>query len=164
MDDIAGIVVHGYAATHDVTGRNQVATAFEGRFSTPFTVATALVHGSVRLAAFTPDRLADPVVQALMHRTEVRIDPDLAAAFPGKRAANIEITLRDGRVLRHHQSTRIGDPDAPLSDTQLGDKFQELTAPVIGDAAAKALLAQLWRIDSAADVMLAPITLRRAAE
>ena len=99
-----------------------------------------------------------------MHRTEVRIDPDLAAAFPGKRAANIEITLRDGRVLRHHQSTRIGDPDAPLSDTQLGDKFQELTAPVIGDAAAKALLAQLWRIDSAADVMLAPITLRRAAE
>ena len=164
VDDIAGIVVHGYAATHDVTGRNQVATAFEGRFSTPFTVATALVHGSVRLAAFTPDRLADPVVQALMHRTEVRIDPDLAAAFPGKRAANIEITLRDGRVLRHHQSTRIGDPDAPLSDTQLGDKFQELTAPVIGDAAAKALLAQLWRIDSAADVMLAPITLRRAAE
>jgi hypothetical protein len=56
----------------------------------------------------------------------------------------VEIRLRDGRVLNRHQHTRKGDPDAPLTDRDLSDKFLELTSDAIGATPAKTLLAQLW--------------------
>jgi 2-methylcitrate dehydratase PrpD len=152
-EDIAHITVGGYRATLDVTGRKRVTTPFEGRFSTPFTVATALIHGSVRLAAFTPERLADPAVQALMQRVDVVLDPQCDADFPHRRSAVVEMELKDGRRLRHYQPTRKGDPDAPLTDAELEDKFFELAAPVIGRPAATALLDRLWHLDSQKDVI-----------
>ena len=161
--DIAAIAVGGYQATLDVTGRKSVATPFEGRFSTPFTVATALVHGSVRLAAFEPDRLADPVVQALMAKIDVSVDPGCAAAFPGVRSARVTVTLKDGRQVSHYQPHRRGDPEDPLTDAELEAKFLELAGPVVGDSAARGLLAQLWAIDTLNDVGLTPVVLRRVA-
>ncbi len=146
-DDIARIRIGSYRAAYEVTGRHNVSTPFEGRFSTPFTVASALVHGSVRLNAFTPERLADPVVQSLMQRVDMTIDPGCDAAFPGRRSATVEIETTDGRRLRHHQPTRKGDPEDPLSDRELAGKFMELAAPVTGEAAAETLLATLRTLD-----------------
>ncbi|MBN8891726.1 MAG: MmgE/PrpD family protein [Rhodospirillales bacterium] len=149
---IERITIGGYRATVEVTGRKSVATPFEGRFSTPYTVATALVHGNVRIDAFTPPRLADPAVQALMQRVDVVIDPQCAADFPARRSARITFRLRDGTELHHYQATRRGDPDAPLSDGELTDKFFELAAPAVGQAAAATLLERLWKLDTLADV------------
>ncbi len=146
-DDIARIRIGSYRAAYEVTGRHAVSTPFEGRFSTPFTVASALVHGSVRLDAFTPQRLADPVVQSLMQRVDMTIDPGCDAAFPGRRSAVVEIETTDGRRLRHHQPTRKGDPEDPLSDRELAGKFMELVVPVTGEAAAEALLGALRTLD-----------------
>ena len=149
--DVERITVGGYKATRDVTGRKSVSTPFEGRFSTPFTVATALVHGSVRLAAFEPDRLRDPDVQALTQRIDVIVDPSCDAAFPARRSAVLDVVLKDGRRLHHYQATRKGDPDAPLTDSELTDKFHELVDPVIGGRAAMSLLGELWGIDQLKD-------------
>jgi hypothetical protein len=52
-----------------------------------------------------------------------------------------------GRREEWLQPTRKGDPDAPLSDAELDDKFLELSSPVIGPGKAKALLAQLWKAE-----------------
>jgi 2-methylcitrate dehydratase PrpD len=161
---IEHIAIGGYRATLEVTGRKAVATPFEGRFSTPFTVATALVHGNVRIAAFEPARLADPVVQALMQRVDVSLDAQCAADFPGRRSARVAITLKDGQVLRHYQATRKGDPDAPLSDAELTAKYFELTTPAIGQEAAAGLLARLWALEGQRDVRFAASAEVRAAE
>lgn len=154
VTDIDRIAIGGYRATLEVTGRKTVATPFEGRFSTPFTVATALVHGDVRIAAFTPERLADPVVQALMGRIDLSLDPQCAADFPARRSARVAITLKDGRVLERYQATRKGDPDAPLTDAELTDKYFELATPAIGRATAEALLARLWAVERQRDLRL----------
>jgi 2-methylcitrate dehydratase PrpD len=102
-----------------------------------------LVLGGVRLAAFAPERLVDPAIHALMPRVSVSLAPDLANAYPGKRAARVTITLRNGTVLERYQPTRKGDPDAPLSDADLSAKFRELAEPVIGGKT-DALLTELW--------------------
>ena len=78
-----------------------------------------------------------------MPRVSVSLAPDLADAYPARRAARVTITLRNGQVLERYQPTRKGDPDAPLSDADLSAKFRELATPVIG-AAAETLLAALW--------------------
>ena len=40
--------------------------------------------------------------------------------------------MNDGSKYAHHQHTRHGDPDEPLSDQELVDKFHELAEPRVG--------------------------------
>ena len=145
--EIARVRVATYRPALDVAGIEHPATAAEARFSLKYVVATALAHGSVRLSAFEPARLADPATRALMSRIDVEVDPVLDAAFPGQRAAQVEIETRDGRRERHLQPARKGDPELPLSDRELEDKYLELAVPVLGDARARSLLARLWKLD-----------------
>ena len=154
---IAAIRVETYQTALDVTGNFEPRTAFEAKFSLPYVVAHALLHGAVRLNAFEPGRLEDADIRSLMARTQLVADPQLSAGFPAQRAARIVVTLHDGRVIEQFAPCRKGDPEAPLSDADLNDKFEELAAPVIGQAAARQLLAQLWQLErlSLAELQLA---------
>ena len=146
--DVAEIQIGGYSATVEVTGNMIADTPGSAKFCLPFILASGLVHGSIRLDAYSDARLNDAEVRALMPRISVELDPEIDRLFPNQRAANIQITLRDGTPLHHFQPHRIGDPDLPLSDAQLSDKFLELTTDVLHDATAKALLEDLWRLES----------------
>lgn len=150
--DIRLVRVGTYKAALDVAGYDDPRTAAEGRFSLRYVVASALVHGSVRLAAFEPARLKDPATRDLMRRVEVVVDPQLDAAFPAQRAARVTILSADGRREEYLQPTRIGDPDSPLSDAQLEGKYLELAVPVLGEAAARTLLTRLWSLDASPGV------------
>lgn len=147
--EIERIRVASYRAAKEVSGYESPNTPSEARFSLKYVVATALTHGSVRLAAFEDARMNDAATRELMKKIEVVIDPELEAAFPKQRAARVTIEARDGRKGEHFQPMRIGDPEAPLSDAQLDAKFMELAGPVLGEPAAKAMLARLWALDSA---------------
>jgi 2-methylcitrate dehydratase PrpD len=146
--EIERIRVGSYRAAKEVSGYESPRTPAEARFSLKYVVATALTHGSVRLAAFEPGRINDGATRDLMARIEVAIDPALDAAFPGQRAARVAFVARDGRREELLQPTRIGDPDAPLSDAQLDGKYLELAVPVIGEGKARALLQKLWKLES----------------
>lgn len=144
--DIDAVEIATYRAGLEVAHYEEPRTPAEGRFSLKYVVATALTHGSVRLAAFEPERLRDPKTRDLLKKIRTSLDPELEAAFPAKRAARVAITAR-GRREEWLQPTRIGDPDAPLSDRALEEKYFELATPVIGEARARELLARLWRLE-----------------
>ncbi|WP_418316145.1 MmgE/PrpD family protein [Piscinibacter sakaiensis] len=145
--DIERIHLGVYRATLDIAPHVDPIDADQARFSLHYMVASALVHGSVRLSAFDAQRLNDTATRALMKRITRTLDPAIDAAFPGRRGARVEITLHDGRRFTHVQSDRKGDPELPLSDAELGDKLIELASPAIGGEAAAALLARLWDLD-----------------
>ncbi len=138
-NDIAAVRIDGYKETHSLCDRPDPATEQDARFSTQYCVAAMLVLGGVRLSAFDGEALARPDIRALLPRITVHLDPDLADAYPARRAANVTIALKDGTSLFKHQPTRKGDPDMPLSDAELIEKFQELAAPCIGHEAAASL-------------------------
>ncbi|WP_459618530.1 MmgE/PrpD family protein [Bordetella sp. 2513F-2] len=148
-EDIAAIRVATYKPALDIACYPNPRTSNEARFSFPYVVATAMVHGSVRLAAYDACRVHDPRVRALMDRITVVVDPEIDAAFPGQRASRIEVTLKDGRRLEHHQANRKGDPEEPLTDAELDGKFLELSSPVIGAESAQALLQRLHALEGA---------------
>ncbi len=148
--DIENVHVATYRPALDIACYTQPTTANEARFSLTYVVATALAHGSVRLAAYEPTRLDDPSTRSLMERISVAVDPELDAAFPGQRAARIVIETRDGRRFEHLQPNRKGDPEQALTDAELEGKFMELSTPVIGQEAASRLLAQIWALDRSA--------------
>ena len=58
------------------------------------------------------------------------------------------VTTHGGDVLEHHAPYRKGDPEAPLSDADLNDKFAELAGPVLGGARMQALRDAVWRLDA----------------
>lgn len=163
-DEVAKVHIGGYSATKDVCDRPQVSTEQEARFSAQYTVGAMLVLGGVRIAAFAPEALANPRIRAQMPKVSVSMDPELADAYPGKRAAKVWITLTDGRELYHYAPTRKGDPDAPLTDAELSDKFQELVTPVIGAPAAAALLDALWHANTLPGAVPLPPATAHAAE
>ncbi len=138
--EVARIHIAGYRATAEMCDRPVATSEQEARFSAQFCVATLVHHGAVRLDAFTPGRLGDPVLRAFMPKVSVSLAPDLADAYPGRRAARIRLELNDGRVFDHEQPTRKGDPEAPLTDAELDAKFSELVVPVLGRDGAAALL------------------------
>lgn len=144
--DIERVALGVYQPTLDIAPHVDPQNADQARFSLHYMVATALVHGSVRLSAFEPDRLNDPATRALMQRIHKALDPAVDAAFPTRRGARVSITLRDGRQLTLLQPDRKGDPELPLSDADLEGKLMELATPVIGEAQARALLARIWQL------------------
>jgi 2-methylcitrate dehydratase PrpD len=150
--DIRKVRIATYQGGLDIVDNRNPEGDYQAKFSLQYTVAHALVHGSVRLNAFLPERLGDADVRALMQKIECVADPEMSKAFPRQRAAKVEIELADGRKVAHFQPTRKGDPEMPLTDEELNDKFLELAAPVLGAAPAQALLERLWRTESLPDV------------
>jgi 2-methylcitrate dehydratase PrpD len=146
--DIESVHLGVYQPTLDIAPHVDPQTADQARFSLHYMVASALVHGSVRLSAFEPTRLDDAAARALMKRITKALDPEVDAAFPGRRSARVTITLRDGRRFVHLQPDRKGDPELPLSDADLVGKLLELASPVIGEPEARALLARIWALQT----------------
>lgn len=144
--DIESVHLGVYQPTLDIAPHVDPQTADQARFSLHYMVASALVHGSVRLSAFEPQRLDDPATRALMARITKALDPEVDAGFPARRAARVTIGLRDGRSLTHWQSDRKGDPELPLTDADLEGKLIELASPVIGEPAARAVLGRIWAL------------------
>lgn len=165
--DVARIDVGSYKAAVDIVAKKDPATIFEAKFSLPYCAAMALTTGSVRTAAFTDEYLTNADIASLAMKVDVRLDEGCEAAFPKQRSANVAVTLNDGRQLEHISPTRKGDPDDPLSDAELEEKYLELLAPLAGDAAARNLLATLWHLDEvsdAGDLVLVADTLESAAQ
>lgn len=151
-DDIASIAIGGYSATVNVTANYLADTPASAKFCLPFIVASALTHGSIRLDAYTPERLQDPTVLALMPNITVELDDAVDARFPSQRSANVLIALKNGTQLQQFQPHRVGDPDLPLTDVQLDNKFIELTNNVLTKDQAETLLGNLWALDTKHDL------------
>jgi 2-methylcitrate dehydratase PrpD len=139
FEEIKAIRIAGYRASAEVCHYRHPRSAFEAKFSLTYTVAARLVLGRVREKAFMTDSLKNKDIYALEDKTTVAIDDACANAFPNKRSANIEIELNNGKVFSIHQETRHGDPDDPLTDEELLDKFFELTESRIGKAKSESL-------------------------
>ena len=151
--DVKRVKVATYKAGTDITNNPDPEGEYQAKFSLQYVIAHALVHGSVRLVAFAPERLLDPNVRAVLAKVEVTADPILSKGYPNQRAAQIEVELNDGKIHQHFQPFRKGDPEMPLTDDEVNDKFLELAMPVIGDPAARELLAALWQLEKRPDAV-----------
>ena len=148
LENIAQIRVRGYKATSEVCKYVHPTTSFEAKFSLTYTVSARIVLGRVREKAFLADALANPEIYALEDKVVLSIDQECADKFPVHRSAKVEIETKDGSVYSHYQHTRHGDPDEPLTDQELLDKFIELTEPRIGLSRAHSLSSALLNTSS----------------
>ncbi len=147
--DIKKITLATYKAGLDIIDNATPEGEYQAKFSLQYTVAHAAIFGSVRLNAFTSERMKDAELRDMMKKVVCVADPVFSKGYPNQRASQVDIETTDGRKLSHFQPYRKGDPELPLTDDELNAKFMELAEPVLGDAGAKHLLAQLWALDKA---------------
>jgi len=151
-EDIESVEVRTALTAARVAGNVHPETSFEAKFSLSYCVAAALVLGSVRLRAFEPEALRNPLLNAVERRVKVAPDADMERVFPGQRRAIVTVSDRAGNRHESVRDTRKGDPDDPLTDAELADKYADLTEPVLGPANSARLAGQLWRLDGLASV------------
>jgi 2-methylcitrate dehydratase PrpD len=99
------------------------------RFSIPYAVAAAIVHGHTGPAAFA----TDPQVQRLASRVTVRAAPDLDAPYPPTRMpARVSVSV-GGRVSTRAVEHPYGHVTNPASPERLRAKFESIVpAEMVG--------------------------------
>jgi 2-methylcitrate dehydratase PrpD len=107
-------------------GTRQPKSTEEAQYALAFPLAAYLVRGQVGAEEISAQGLADAEVGAMTSRIRLSEDAALSARFPAERIAIVEIRTTDGRVLSSAQRAARGDPEAPLSDEEIAQKFRAL--------------------------------------
>ena len=116
-------------------------TAWMASLSLQYTAAVALLEGAVGLEHFAPPHLESAAIRTVMEKVSVVVDPDLAAAFPGRWSCRVEIVGDDGIHETERVDSARGDPRNPMSATEVRLKFHTLDDRVLGRAAAERICA-----------------------
>jgi 2-methylcitrate dehydratase PrpD len=155
--DVKTIHCGVYGKAVEIVGNPNPKTSYEAKFSLPYCAAAGLRDGRVRMRAFEPDILHDAEIRDIMTRVHVVKDDWADEGFPGRRSAIVHIETVDGITLTHKAMCRKGDPENPLTDDELNEKYRELVTPVVGNAVAENLLGILWCIDAVSDLTSLPL-------
>ncbi len=102
------------------------ATPLAAKFSLQYCAAVVLLDGAPNLAAFTPAALGRADVAALRDRVAVAEGEPFAGAYPNHYGAEVQVTLRDGRVERVAVRDALGDPENPLGAAEVEAKARML--------------------------------------
>jgi 2-methylcitrate dehydratase PrpD len=126
VEAIESVSVETYkfaVALHDHQEVNSTASA---KMSTPYAVAAALVYGKVGLEQFKEEALMNETVQALCKKITVLESAELSSQVPAKRAAIVRIKMKNKVTFEHKVDFPKGEPENPLSKTEMDDKFSSL--------------------------------------
>ncbi|MBI2296142.1 MAG: MmgE/PrpD family protein [Betaproteobacteria bacterium] len=114
-------------------------------------VALMLIDGEITFAAAHDDRrVRDPAVVRLKRRIELAGSAELSRKKTTQ--AIVEITRRDGRLLRHHTRAVRGSAANPMSREEVAAKGRDLLAPVLGARRTERLIETVWNIERVGDV------------
>jgi 2-methylcitrate dehydratase PrpD len=115
-------------------------------------VATALRYGHVNTGDFIETRLEDPDLLELMGRIRIRSDPQLSLQYPVKWPARVEIMTRDGKSLKGSSDYPKGDPENPLGERDVIEKFRDLTRGLLSDSSVEAIVERVMGLEEMDDV------------
>jgi 2-methylcitrate dehydratase PrpD len=152
-DLVEEVVVRTYQTVYRLTGTEyEPKTVSTAKFSTPYCIAAALTFGRVSLDAFTPEKIADPKLLKLAQRVKVVVDPEIDILAPEKRGASLEITVEGGNKYEWAVGNPRGEPEYPVSDEELKDKFRSLVNPVLGSKYVKKIIKKIWELENLEDI------------
>jgi 2-methylcitrate dehydratase PrpD len=130
------VTVETYPAAAALDGTSP-RNSLQAKFSVPFAVATAIVNGDSGPSAFRDDAITDETL-TLAQRVEVVVDDEFAARAPEQRGARVTIDVGGSARTGSVAAAQGGEHD-PFPPEALREKFNSLTAPVLGDEQATTL-------------------------
>ncbi|WP_194778202.1 MmgE/PrpD family protein [Pararhodonellum marinum] len=135
--------------THDHILVPNVSSA---KMSIPYSVATSIYNKKAGINEFSEKFIHDEAIKVLTQKVIVIADPEYSQAFPEKSIAALEIELNSGKIYSNLVEFPKGEPENPLSDHELTQKFVDLSnfAGCQKDKIEKTIDA-IWSIESNID-------------
>jgi 2-methylcitrate dehydratase PrpD len=147
-DEIALITLRLDKSCERVCNIAAPSDGLEAKFSLRQTIAMALSGiDTASLSAYSAVSATDPTLVALRDKVVL----DFQDGWP-QAAAEIEVALGDGRVLRASHDAGIPCADIAGQGTRLAAKFDALAGPVVGSARARELREMIAGLDRLGDV------------
>lgn len=125
VSEVQNIHVDTYklaVAGHDHTDIKGVNSA---KMSIPYSLAVALCTGKAGLDEFTDKLISDKDIQSITDKVTVSDIDELTVLCPQKRVAEVTVTTKNG-VFSKRVDYPKGEPENPLSQQELEDKFRGL--------------------------------------
>ena len=130
----------------ELTGKRTPQVGLEGKFSVFHSSAVALLFGAAGEKEYSDAMVRDPKVIALRDRVECTLDDSLRDD-----ECHVQLTLKDGRVLKKYVEHAIGSRERPMSDDALNAKFHVLVDDILGEEHGERLLKLCWSIEGLKD-------------
>ena len=133
-------------------GNPKPTTVFGTHFSTPFALATILIHGRNDLDVFEEHAFRNPTVMELASRVKMIEVPEMNANFPTEIPARVKVVMKDGKSYEGSVTVPKGERNNQHSPEELERKFFQLAKPVWGDALSRKVRESSLSIDKLANV------------
>lgn len=109
---------------HDHTDITGISSAKQ---SIPYSVAAALVLGDGGLRAYSEEAVQNSAILGLAKRVTVSESAELSGLVPERRPATVTVTDREGKTLSSRVDYAKGEPENPITDRELMEKYLRLT-------------------------------------
>jgi 2-methylcitrate dehydratase PrpD len=152
-EDVARIEVRAFQFAAYLN-RTDIRNAFATRFSTPFALASVLVHRSHGLECFDEAAAADPLILDLARRVQLAEDAGYTAAWPARQPCDVVLVMNDGSRLSGHCEVMRGEPSNPVDRAEFQAKFMAIGTPVWGEDMAARIHAAALTVDATEDMRL----------
>ena len=154
-EHITEVVVRGFSGAMNRGDKSRPHTAAYAQGSQHYTVSVALAKGDYTLEDVDDRVLNDPVIQKLMGKFEVVVDPVLEEErlrHPSKWPAVVEVHMDNGATYSERVDSPPGSADNPLTPRQMEDKYRTLACRVLPDSQARKLWDTVKRLEREDDL------------
>ncbi len=128
------------------------------QFSIPYNVVNVIFNRKVKFEHFTEKALErKDIMEFLASKVRSRVDPEVSFDDVNKActAARIQIKMKDGHTYTEQVNFPKGNPDKPMTQNELIEKFfdcSELLAKPIGRAALEQVIELVLNLEKLDDV------------
>jgi len=106
-------------------------TVLHARLSIQYGIASILARGKAGLQEYTEEAIKDPKVHEIAKKITIEIDPEIQKLYPNPRSMIVQIKDKKGNIYSSRVDYPKGDPENPMTDEELTDKFIDVTEGVI---------------------------------
>jgi len=117
-------------------------------YALAFPVAIMIARGQIGVPELAPEILGDAEILRISRATRIEETEHYTRISVGKRWADVTLYLQDGRCIESQPCSPKGDPEDPLSDTEISDKFHLFADPVLGTERSREIEMRVNDIDS----------------
>jgi 2-methylcitrate dehydratase PrpD len=137
IDEIDEINVDTYLVGYKQCGLTEGSkfpvTPTEAKFSTPYTVATALIYGGVTIEHFNEENISNELVQTLLKKVKVQPNDAFTSRYPKHWGCNTKIKMLNGTEYEVEIIDALGSTYNPVSKEAIKNKVFPLLSVAYED-------------------------------
>ncbi|MDD2230620.1 MAG: MmgE/PrpD family protein [Candidatus Cloacimonetes bacterium] len=139
--------------TYDLAVKNHdhkdIRSVSSAKMSIPFSVGVAIATGRAGIGEFIDETINDSLVREIVSRCDVVPNSVMSQEFPRRSMAKITVLLKNKRAISDSIEMPLGEPENPLNDAQLEEKFYSLTDYAgLERRLAKKVASAVWDLNS----------------